>query len=105
MFFKLMKDTYTDTINIETAKTIGQWIKDQYPNVTLYIIGSVLNAGLIHRGSDIDFVIYGIDEITYEELMKKTREHFPDIKVDIRRMEEMDAYTQQKHRTRGYEVL
>ena len=106
MFFELIKgNEYKDTINFETAKTIARWIKEHYPNVSLYIVGSVLKPDMIHPGSDIDFVIHEVDEIAYEELIKKIRQYFPGINVDIRRMEELDVYTQQKHQRRGYKVL
>ena len=106
MFLYLIKGQINiDDINIETAKTIARWIKERHPAVMiLYIIGSVLRPDLIHSGSDIDIVIRGIKEADYEVLIKNVYHKFSPLRVDIRRMEELDSYMKQKILAKGYRV-
>ena len=105
MFLYLIKGQINiDDINIETAKTIARWIKKRHPAVTIYITGSVLRPDLIHPGSDIDIVIRGIKEEDYEALIKNVYHKFSSLRVDIRRIEELDSYIKQKVLTKGYRV-
>lgn len=97
MFLQLLRSKIDiKDINIENAKAVARWIKRQFPEVTVYIIGSVLRPDLIHSGSDIDIIIKGIDGVGFDTLIKKIHHEFPSLRIDIRRMEELDSYTQQK---------
>jgi len=91
-------------INLTNAVTVARWIKEKHPAVSVYITGSVLKPRLIHPGSDIDLVVEGIKEMEYDALIKDIHHKFPFLKVDIRRMEEMDSYMKQKIKNRGYRV-
>ena len=104
MFLQLLKKENISDINIETAKAIARWIKKCHPTVTVYITGSVLKPNLIHIGSDIDIAIRGIKEDDYVSLIKDVYHQFPSLKVDMRRMDELDSYIQQKIIDKGYMV-
>jgi predicted nucleotidyltransferase len=105
MFLELIKSQkYTDTITLENALHVAMWIEKEFPQVTVYIHGSVLRPELVHPGSDIDIVIKGLSDRDYSTLIKATLKRFSFLKVDIRRYEELDAYMRQKIEDKGCRV-
>ena len=105
MFLELIKSqNYTDTVTLENALHVAQWIEKEFPQVTVYIHGSVLRPELVHPGSDIDIAVKGLHDGDCSVLRKSVSKRFGFLKVDIRRFEELDAYMKQKIEDKGYRV-
>ncbi len=105
MLLNLIKDEQNSSqINLETAKLISTRIKRLYPNITIYIIGSVLKPRTVHPGSDIDLITKGLNEEEHSFLIRNIFTEFPSLKIDIRRMEDLDEYLTQKLLTESLQV-
>jgi predicted nucleotidyltransferase len=105
MFLELIKSqNYTDTVILENAVHVARWIEKEFPQVTVYIHGSVLKPELVHPGSDIDIAIKGLSDRDCSILIKTVSKKFGSLKVDIRRFEEFDSYMRQKIADKGYKV-